>query len=72
MSVTIPPTGFLRLVQVLSIVPLSKTTWFEGVRAGRYPKPVKIGLRASAWRAEDIIALVERLSHPESTNGKGR
>jgi predicted DNA-binding transcriptional regulator AlpA len=61
MSVTIPQTGFLRLAQVLAIIPLSKSTWFEGCRAGRYPKPVKIGPRASAWRAEDIAALVERL-----------
>jgi predicted DNA-binding transcriptional regulator AlpA len=65
MSVTIPLTGFLRLSQVLAIVPLSKSTWFEGCRTGRYPKPVKIGVRASAWRAEDIAALVERLGSRE-------
>jgi predicted DNA-binding transcriptional regulator AlpA len=61
MSVTIPQTGFLRLAQVLAIIPLSKSTWFEGCRAGRYPKPVKIGPRASAWKAEDIAALVKQL-----------
>jgi predicted DNA-binding transcriptional regulator AlpA len=60
MSVTIPQTGFLRLAQVLAIIPLSKSTWFEGCRAGRYPKPVKIGPRASAWKAEDIAALVKQ------------
>jgi predicted DNA-binding transcriptional regulator AlpA len=79
MSVTIPQTGFLRLAQVLAIIPLSKSTWFEGCRAGRYPKPVKIGPRASAWKAEDIAALVERLGLGEMQNhqakpkdGKGR
>jgi predicted DNA-binding transcriptional regulator AlpA len=61
MSATIPQTGFLRLAQVLAIIPLSKSTWFEGCRAGRYPKPVKIGPRASAWKAEDIAALVKQL-----------
>lgn len=72
MSVTIPATGFLRLAQVLTIIPVSKSTWFEGVRAGRYPKPVKIGPRASGWKAEEIAALVEQLGNPENPAGKGR
>lgn len=37
----IPETGFLRLPQVLSVIPLGKTSWWEGVRSGRFPKPVK-------------------------------
>ena len=65
MSVTIPTIGFLRLAQVLTIIPLSKSTWFEGIRAGRYPKPVKIGPRASAWKAEEIAALVEHLGNKD-------
>ena len=62
----IPATGFLRLPQVLSVVPISKSSWWEGCRTGRYPKPVKLGPRTTAWRAEDIAALVERLGNPES------
>ena len=38
----IPETGFLRLPQVLSVIPLGKTCWWEGVKAGRFPKPVKL------------------------------
>lgn len=72
MSVTIPTTGFLRLAQVLTIIPISKSTWFEGVRAGHYPKPVKIGQRASGWKAEEIAALVEHLGNPENSAGKAR
>ncbi len=72
MSVTIPATGFLRLAQVLTIIPVSKSTWFEGVRAGRYPKPVKIGPRASGWKAEDIIALIEQLGSPDTAPGTKR
>lgn len=56
---TLPVTGFLRLPQVLSIYPVSKSTWWKGVAEGRYPKPVKLGERATAWRVEDILALVE-------------
>lgn len=42
-----------------AIVPVSRSTWWDGVASGRYPKPVKIGARATAWRVEDIRALIE-------------
>ena len=51
--------GFLRLSQILAIIPVSKSTWWAGVKSGRYPKPVKLGERITAWRAEDIHALIE-------------
>ena len=57
----IPETGFLRLPQVLSVIPVGKTCWWEGVRQGRYPKPVKLSPRCTAWRAEDIRELIK---HP--------
>lgn len=69
MSTTLPPTGFLRLPQVLAIVPISKSAWWKGCRSGRYPKPVKLGPRTTAWRAEDIAALIASFSG-QSTAGK--
>lgn len=53
-------TGFLRLPEVLKLYPVSKSTWWAGVRSGKYPKAVKIGERCAAWRVEDIRALIER------------
>jgi predicted DNA-binding transcriptional regulator AlpA len=64
----IPETGFLRLPQVLSVIPLGKTCWWEGVRSGRFPKPVKLSERCTAWRAEDIHELIRTLSNPTPTN----
>lgn len=58
---SIPETGFLRLPQVLSLIPVGKTCWWEGVRSGRYPKSVKLSPRCTAWRAEDIRELVKTL-----------
>lgn len=69
----LPETGYLRLVQIVGrpadpqknilgvtgIIPVSKSTWWAGVRSGRYPQPVKIGARCTAWRVEDIRALIE-------------
>ncbi len=38
---------------------LGKSTWCAGVNTGRFPRPVKLGPRATAWRAEDIRKLIE-------------
>ena len=61
-------TGYLRLPQVLSIIPVSRSTWWEGCRTGRYPKPVKLGPRVTAWKAEDIYELVQRFNIQAGTN----
>jgi predicted DNA-binding transcriptional regulator AlpA len=53
--------GFLRLPKVLDLVPVSRSTWWAGCKTGRFPKPVKLGPRTTAWRAEDIAALLEKL-----------
>ena len=58
----LPAIGFVRLPQILSVLPISKSTWWLGVRTGRYPQPVKLGPRTTAWRVEDIRELIERLS----------
>lgn len=63
MFTNIPTTGFLRLPQVLALIPISKSVWWEGCKTGRFPKPVKLGPRTTAWRAEDIAALVESFSN---------
>ena len=59
----IPSTGFLRLPQVLAIIPISKSAWWAGCKDGRYPKPIKLAARTTAWRAEDIAALVQHLGN---------
>ena len=57
-----PVGGFLRLPQVLALVPVSPSTWWQGVKDGRYPQPVKLAARVTAWRADDVAALVASLS----------
>jgi predicted DNA-binding transcriptional regulator AlpA len=60
---SLPNTGFVRLPHVLAPlgpIPVSKSTWWAGIKDGRYPKPVKLGPRITAWRVEDIRALIAR------------
>jgi len=57
MKPILPETGFLRLSTVLQLIPVGKSTWWEGIKNGRFPAPVKIG-GVTAWRAEDIHKLI--------------
>ena len=57
-SNTLPETGFVRLKAILRVFPVSRSTWWEGVRNKRFPQPVKLGPRITAWKAEDIHALL--------------
>jgi len=57
-SAFLPETGFVRLPQVLKVYPVSKSLWWQGIAEGRYPAPVKLSARCSAWRVEDIRALI--------------
>ncbi|WP_184341800.1 AlpA family phage regulatory protein [Prosthecobacter vanneervenii] len=63
----IPETGFVRLSQVLNVIPIGKTCWWEGVKSGRFPKPIKLTERCTAWRAEDIHELIKALSEQSAT-----
>ena len=48
----------LRLPQVLDRFPVSRSTWWAGVKSGKFPQPVKIGPRCTAWRSDDVDLLI--------------
>ena len=60
-SAVLPETGFVRLPTVLTLIPVSRSTWWAGIKDGRYPVPCKLGPGVTAWRVEDIRALIEKL-----------
>jgi len=62
MKYNLPEVGYLRLSQILNIIPVSRSAWWEGCRSGIYPKPVKLGPRTTAWRVEDIRELMDRIN----------
>ncbi len=71
MQENISDLGFFRLPQIIGdqeanppiepIIPISKSSWWSGISAGRYPAGVKIAPRTTAWRRSDIIELCARL-----------
>ena len=72
-SQSLPETGYVRLPQIIGdskakppippVIPVSKSTWWQGIKDCRFPKPVKLGPRTTAWRVEDIRALIECPEH---------
>jgi predicted DNA-binding transcriptional regulator AlpA len=56
----LPETGFVRLRLILDLIPVSKSTWWQGVKTGRFPKPVKLGPRMTAWKVDDIRSLIQK------------
>ena len=54
----LPEAGFIRLPAVLKVFPVSTSTWWAGVKDGRFPQPVKLGPKITAWRVQDIRGLI--------------
>lgn len=61
------PGRLLRLPEIIGnaelgippLIPVGRSTWWEGVKKGRFPKPIKLSPRVTVWRAEDIAKLAE-------------
>ena len=63
---------FLRLKQIIGdpkaeppiqpILPISKSSWWDGVKTGRFPKAIKIGANTTVWREDEIRSLVDKLA----------
>lgn len=68
----LPETGFLRLPQIVgdpkayppipALIPVSKSTWWLGVKTGRFPRPVKLGPKTTVWRVEEIREMIAQAS----------
>jgi len=62
----LPETGFLRLRQIIGdkkagippLIPVCRSAWWGGVKAGRFPAGVKLSPGVTAWRVEEIKALI--------------
>ena len=64
-------TGFYRIWHIIgdakaeppipALIPIGRTSFLNGVKSGKYPKPVKLGERTTAWRVSDIRALIDQM-----------
>jgi prophage regulatory protein len=51
---SLPTGGFIRLRDVLKIIPFSRSTVWRKCQSGDFPAPVKLSERITAWRVTDI------------------
>lgn len=58
---SLPTTGFMRLPQILEVIPVSKTTWWRWTKSGKAPKGILFTRKIRVWRVEDIYDLIEKL-----------
>ena len=66
---SIPSTGYLRIDQILgnarkgipALLPMCRSTWYAGIREGKYPKSINLTERTVVWRVEDILDLIEKI-----------
>ena len=69
---TLPDTGFLRLKQIIgdpeadppipALIPVSSSTWWAGVKNGKYPPSVCLSAKVTGWSVENIKALIEKIN----------
>jgi len=50
---------FLRLRQVKELVGLGRSSIYQKIHSGEFPKPHALGARAVAWLSDDIYAWME-------------
>jgi Predicted transcriptional regulator len=68
-SNTMLAIGYLRIWQIVGdkkrgiepILPIGRSTFLAGVKSGKYPQPVKLGERTTAWKKSDILALLDSM-----------
>ena len=62
--------SFLRLPNIIgnkkarppipALIPVSKTTWWAGIKSGIYPPAIKLSPRVCVWKASEIQALINQ------------
>src|SRR5688572_27563642 len=79
----LPATGFLRQSQICgkqiiggriihAPLPISSSQWWEWVKSGRAPRPIKLGPATTVWKAEEIHELIRKLGQqPAATENRG-
>lgn len=59
----LPDEGFVKVPQIIAVFPVSRSGWWQGVKDGKYPAPVKLSPKITAWRVQDIRKLIADYSN---------
>lgn len=61
--------GYLKLTDIIgdskkgiqAIIPVSRSSWYAGIKSDKYPKPIKLGPRSVGWKISVIMELLENM-----------
>jgi len=57
----LPLEGFVRLPSVLAVLGISKTSFLDGIKSGKYPEGELLSPRCRVWRVEKIRSLINSM-----------
>jgi prophage regulatory protein len=61
------PDQLVRIAKIIGpngIIPVCRSTFYQGIRDGIYPPPLKLGKRVSAWRLSELLRVVQNERPP--------
>lgn len=56
----LPDTELVKLDTICRELCISRSTWYQGVKDGKFPKQIKLTERTSAWKTNEIRELINR------------
>lgn len=65
-----PQEKLIRLKTVLEMIPVSRSTWWAGVKEGKYPQPIHLGKKIRLWHQKDILVIIENLTRHHQEGAK--
>ena len=66
------PRRMLNEEQVLTLIPLSRTTLFRMIKTGRFPKATFVSPNRKLWFAAEIQAWQDTVDERNPTRGRGK
>jgi predicted DNA-binding transcriptional regulator AlpA len=62
--IKLPAEGFVRVPTITAVLGIGRSTWWAGVKDGRFPRPVRLGPRMTAWRVADVRKVLATIAGP--------
>lgn len=60
----LPDSSMLNIKEVLAVVRISRSSWYAGIKDGKYPAPVHIGPASPRWKLGDVRKVTEGTYKP--------
>jgi prophage regulatory protein len=55
----------LKISDCLKIIPVARSIWWQGVKLGSFPQPVKLG-SSTFWRHSDLMKFIANTSQSKA------